>query len=361
MTSHPLDGRDGADKELALSVAEGLPDADFTWFGRAGARRLEPFAGGRRLPLLSTTGMPGASERAQAAGLALLWEPRVDLLHAVVTIGPRFADYVRVRERVLGPRRRPAIHTVPAVADPSGLRGAPSLGTTVALSRTTQVALSDVGFPDVRLIPPGIDLDRWQLRPRVRTGPAVVAFAGHYDAEGGLWDSVTALGAVASSGRDVRGVFLMRPRPGEDESREAQDLVRRARAAGLHDVVVHGRTRDMPTMIGTVDVLLLPARDLGGKADVPLTVLEAMASGRPVIVTDLPQLAALGTAATRVAVGDTRGLMTAIAQLVDDPARWEAMAAAGRDLVQRDFSRALMLRRYAELYAELLPGVGTSR
>ena len=301
MTSHPLDARDGADKELSLAVAQGMPGTEFTWFGRMGARATEPMSGGRRLPLASLTGMPGVSERVQAAALALAYERRVDLVHAVVTIGPRFAQYVRLRERVLGPRRRPAVHTVPAVADPGGLRGAPSLGTTVALSATTQQALLDAGYPDVRLVPPGIDLSRWQRSPRPVRTPPVVAFAGHYDADGGLWDTVTALGALRSSGTPVQGVFLMRPRPGEDERREGRDLVRRAREAGLEDVVVHGRTRDMPAMLATVDVLVLPARDLGGKADVPLTVLEAMASGRPTVVTDLPQLASLGDAVTRVA------------------------------------------------------------
>jgi glycosyltransferase involved in cell wall biosynthesis len=57
-----------------------------------------------------------------------------------------------------------------------------------------------------------------------------------------------------------------------------------ARAAGITEVVVRGRTRDMPAAVAGLDVLLLPARHLHGKADNPLTVLEAMATGRPVVV-----------------------------------------------------------------------------
>lgn len=354
MTSHPLDARDGADKELSLAVAEGLPDVDFTWFGRAGARTSEPWSGGRRLPLVSATGMPGTSERLQAAALALAHDRRVDLVHAVVTIGPRFAGFVRLRERLLGPSRRPAIHTVPAVADPSGLRGAPSMGTTVALSRATERLLVDSGYPDVRLIPPGIDLDRWTVAPRTPSDVPVVAFAGHYDAEGGLWDSVTALGALARSGTAVRGLFLMRPRPGQDERALAERLVQRAREAGLDDVVVHGRVRDMPAMLAGVDVLLLPARHLGGKADVPLTVLEAMAAGRPVVVSDLPELAGLGDSVGRVAVADTAALTREVADLLSEHRLWAERASRGRALVERAFSRGPMLRGYADLYDELL-------
>lgn len=359
LTSHPLDARDGADKELSLTISAGMPEVAFTWFGQVGKKGREPMAGGRRVPLLSATGMPGPGERLQAAAFALVAERHVDLVHAVVTIGPRFAQFVRLRERVLGAARRPAIHTVPAVADAAGLRGTPSLGTTVVLSRSTQVLLGDAGFPDVRLIPPGIDLQRWPVRPRARRrGSApVVAFAGHYDAEGGLWESVHALGSLARAGRPVAGLFLMRPRPGQDEAKAAASLLHAAHEAGLEDVRVHGRTPDMPGMLAGVDVLLLPAHQLGGKADVPLTLLEAMSAGRPVVVTDLPQMAALGDTATRVPVGAVPALADAIGALLDEPARWAALSAAGRTLVEESFSADLMVRRYRDLYDELLDGM----
>ena len=112
----------------------------------------------------------------------------------------------------------------------------------------------------------------------------------------------------------------------------------------------------MPAMIGTVDVLLLPARDLGGKADVPLTVLEAMSGGRPVVVSDLPQMASLGDAVGRVGVGDADALVAEVARLQDEPGLWTARAVAGRELVEQKFSRTQMVARYAELYDELLAG-----
>ncbi|QJY49043.1 glycosyltransferase family 4 protein [Pseudonocardia broussonetiae] len=353
-TSHPIDARDGADKELSVAIASGLPEFRFTWFGRVGGRGREPLSGGRRIPLLSPSGMPGRAERAQAAAWALALEPRSDLLHAVMTIGPAFGAFTRIRERVLGGRRRPALHTVPAVEDPARLAGVTPLGTTVALSRSTEQMLCDAGFPDVRLIPPGIDLDRWSARPRPAGRLPVVAFAGHYDPGGGVDESVAALGSVASSGRPLSALFLMRPRPGQDEDREAERLRERARAAGITDVVVQGRTPDMPAAVAGVDVLLLPARHLHGKADVPLTVLEAMATGRPVVVSDLPQMAALGSAATRVPAGDVAALAGAVLDLLDGPGRWDAMAQAGLDLVRREFSADGMTARYAALYEELL-------
>ncbi|CAN5420208.1 hypothetical protein BH10ACT10_BH10ACT10_01940 [soil metagenome] len=360
LTSHPLDARDGADKELTYTIASGLPDVDFTWFGRAGRRHREPLASGRRVAMISRDGMPGPLERAQAAALGLMAERRVDLLHAVVTIGPQFEQFVRLRRRLLGSAVRPAIHTVPGVADRRYLDGVPELGTTVALSRATQEILVDAGFSDVRLVAPGIDLSRWARRPRAEMderGP-LVAFAGHYDIEGGVWDTVAGLGALVRRGRPVRALFLMRPRPGQDEVRERTRLVARAAAAGLPDVTVRGRVEDMPATLGEVDLVLLPARELGGKADVPLTLIEAMAIGRPVVVTDIPQIEALGHAATRVPVGDPEALADALGALFASPGLWESRSDLGHDLVRRQFSSHRMVATYRDLYDELLDGPG---
>jgi glycosyltransferase involved in cell wall biosynthesis len=356
LTSHPVDARDGADKELAIAIVKGIPDVEFTWFGRSSMKGREPLDAGRRVPLLSRTGMPGTLERAQAAGWGLALERRVDLLHAVLTVGPGFGRYTALRDRLLGRARRPAVHTVPAVADPSALAGAAPLGTTVALSASTADLLRGAGFPDVRLIAPGVDLDRWTPRPRQSRGIPVVAFAGHYDPGGGLEESIAALADLAGEGRELSALFLMRPRPGQDEAVEAERLRQRVRRAGIARVRVQGRTPDMPAAIAGVDVLLLPARQLQGKADVPLTVLEAMATARPVVVSDLPQMAALGEAATRVPAGDVPALATAIGGLLDQTQRWDAVAAAGLDLVRREFSVTSMVARYTDLYAELLDG-----
>jgi glycosyltransferase involved in cell wall biosynthesis len=117
-----------------------------------------------------------------------------------------------------------------------------------------------------------------------------------------------------------------------------------------------GRSSDMPAVLAGVDLLLLPARQLHGKADTPLTVLEAMSTGRPVVVSDLPQMSGLGSAVTRIPAGDLPALVGAIDRLLAQPDRWAAMASAGLDLVRREFSDTAMVDRYSALYEELLLG-----
>lgn len=353
LTSHPIDGRDGADKEIAMALLDGLGHVHYSYFGRAGRR---PVARGRKLAVLSRTGLPGILERGQVALRAPVEARRVDLVHAVMTIGPHFA---RWSSSPLCPRARPLIHTVPGIADPEGLaRSRPQpLGVTVALAETTAASLRGAGFRDVRVVPPGIDLERWQRRPRPSGGRPTLLFAGHFGASGGTDEAIHAAAAVERSGLPVRLVLALRHRAGHHVRREAEAVLAKAAALGLTEVAVHHRVDDMTRLVSDADVVLfLPRRLSEGKADVPLTVVESMAVGRPVVATDLPQLAALGDDVARVAPGDHLAASDAVLALLGSPARYDAAAERGAALVAKRFSAQAMCERYAEIYAELLDG-----
>ena len=101
------------------------------------------------------------------------------------------------------------------------------------------------------------------------------------------------------------------------------DVVRRARAAGI-SYVPHGRTFEL---LAGWDLFVLPAR----KDPFPLVVLEAMASGRPVIGADtdgIPEQLG-GEAGVIVPSGDAAALERAILDLAADPERRRKMGAAG--------------------------------
>jgi glycosyltransferase involved in cell wall biosynthesis len=349
LTSHPVDGRDGADKEIAVALAEGLRGVEFTYFGRLGVR---PRLRGRKVPVLSRRGMPGLLERGQVAlrtpGLAR----RVDLVHAVMTVGPQFAGFSRSR---LLPRRRPMIHTVPGIAGDEALVGIRPLGVTVALAETTARTLRAGGFPDVRVVPPGIDLHRWEPSPRPGGARPVLLFAGHYGPRGGAEEALQTAARVERGGMPVRLVLAMRRRAGQDLRREAQAVLARGAALGLTEIAVHDRVADMPGVVRSADVVLfLPLQLHEGKADVPLTVVESMAAGRPVVVTDLPQLTALGDAVHRVAAGDHEAAAQAVLGLLQSANAYAAAADGGRQLAVSTFSAEAMCREYATIYAELL-------
>jgi glycosyltransferase involved in cell wall biosynthesis len=276
----------------------------------------------------------------------------VDLVHAVMTIGPRYAAWSRSR---LAPRGRPVLLTVPGVVDPGCLERNRPLGVTVALSTATAELLRGAGYPDVRVIPPGIDLSRWPEAPR-RPGPRpVLFFAGHTDEHGGTREVIEIAARVQRAGCPVRLVLGLRIRPWQDEGRQLLAAAEAAAAAGLDEVEVRGRIDSMTEALADADVVLFPPGRLdGGKADIPLVVLEALATGRPAVVTRLPQLQALGTAVEQVPVGALDEAAGAVRALLSDPGLWLARSRSGRAAVTERFSAARMCRDYARLYAELL-------
>ena len=126
------------------------------------------------------------------------------------------------------------------------------------------------------------------------------------------------------------------------------------RRAGLGDVVwLAGERKDVADVMRSLDMFVLPSRTEG----ISNTILEAMASGLPVIAT------AVGGNAELVVPGDTGALVPpanpdAIADelmcYAADAALRHRHGAAGRQRVAQSFSLDAMVARYTALYAGLL-------
>ncbi|MFI7598065.1 glycosyltransferase [Actinoplanes sp. NPDC049681] len=108
---------------------------------------------------------------------------------------------------------------------------------------------------------------------------------------------------------------------------ELDATLRSARAPG---VTFAGAVDDVRDWLAAADVVVLPSRWEG----LSLTVLEALATGRSVVVSDVPGLAeaVAPTAGARVAPGDPAALAAAVTRRLLDPA---LAAAEGAVAVQR--------------------------
>ena len=117
-----------------------------------------------------------------------------------------------------------------------------------------------------------------------------------------------------------------------------------------------GRVEDVERVYRACDVTVLTSRHEG----TPNVVLESMACGVPVVVTDVADNATLvpeGVAGAVVPSGDAAAMAARVlALLADEPGRRE-MGAAARRHVQERFSPRAMARQTEALYERLLdPG-----
>ncbi len=119
--------------------------------------------------------------------------------------------------------------------------------------------------------------------------------------------------------------------PGPDQE-WARDLVGAAERAGVRYV---GRV-DMARELAELDVFVLPAR----RDPFPLTVLDAMAAGLPVVGSRVDGIAEqlAGDAGILVAPDDPEALATAIERLAADPALQARLGEAARRRVVENFT-----------------------
>jgi glycosyltransferase involved in cell wall biosynthesis len=125
-------------------------------------------------------------------------------------------------------------------------------------------------------------------------------------------------------------------------------LQRRVAAEGLTDrVALLGDRRDVALLLSASDVLVLPSDREG----LPVSVLEAMSAGVPVVASAVGGLRALDPAAVElVAPGSAHALAHGLARVLDDPARRDAMRVAARAAWEQRFTSAAMVAAYRTLY-----------
>ena len=101
------------------------------------------------------------------------------------------------------------------------------------------------------------------------------------------------------------------------------------------------------------DALLFPTRLEG----LPLTVLEALACGRPVISTDgssLPEVVEHNVTGVLCPVDDIGAFVAAARALRDEPEMWRRMCIAARERADSQFGEEQAMDLYARLYLRLL-------
>ena len=138
------------------------------------------------------------------------------------------------------------------------------------------------------------------------------------------------------------------------EGPERPMLEAQARVLGLNNRVIFlGYRDDVSDLLASCDLFVLPSLFEG----LPLSVLEAMAAGKPVVATAIggtDEAVVHGETGLLVPPADPATLARAIRTALSDPGLSQRLGAAGRARVHHEFSAETMVRRITEIYDELL-------
>lgn len=210
----------------------------------------------------------------------------------------------------------------------------------------------------IRVIPLGFDLSPFENPPR-----------GRFRAELGLSEDVPLVGIVARlTAVKNHELFLEVARLVKEQVPPAHfvivgdgelraQLENSARRRGLAESVIFtGWRNDLPQVYADLDVLVLTSLNEG----TPVSVIEAMATGRPVVATrvgGVPDLVEDGTTGLLRDSGDAAGVAEAVkAFLADDELRGRVSQEA-REVAMEQFRVERLVADMESLYSELLrPG-----
>ncbi len=239
----------------------------------------------------------------------------------------------------------------------------PLVGHYIAVSKDLEQWLIDtVKVPPQRVsqIYNGVDTTRFHPRAEVRNiGPA--GFASEDDFVIGsvgrmaevkdypnLVRAFLRLLEIDSGARQHARLVIV----GDGVSREAcLNLLRDASAE--HLAWLPGERADVAELMREMDLFVLPSLGEG----ISNTILEAMASGLPIVATRVggnPELVEDGHTGTLVPVADTESLTQALLNYFRDGSMRKAHGAAGLEKIEAQFSIPAMARDYIAVYEKML-------
>jgi glycosyltransferase involved in cell wall biosynthesis len=206
------------------------------------------------------------------------------------------------------------------------------------------------GNEKVRLISNGVDLDEIREVPAAHRAAELgfsIGYIGQLIERKDLGTLLAALQMLSVEGREVR-LTVIGDGPREPALREEVTRL------GIKDQVCFmGFRPDAPAYLKTFDAFVLPSLLEG----IPRCIMEAMACGIPVVVSDIPgnrDLVVHNETGLLFTPRDSADLALQLRNLMAHPDQGQQRALRGRRKVEAHFSNRTMAALYTELYREML-------
>ncbi|MBK9123565.1 MAG: glycosyltransferase [Chloroflexi bacterium] len=190
---------------------------------------------------------------------------------------------------------------------------------------------------------------RWSIGSKAQ----VIGCVGRLEKNKGQLDIVRAFAQVQRAVEQEKRLFVV----GNDTNPEqeyATQLKRVAKVEGvLQDIVFAGYQPNAAELMHGFDIFVLPSY----REAMPMTILEAMAAGKPVIATcvnGVPEVVADGETGILVEPGDVKALADALLRLLRDRDLALRMGEAGRQRVREHFSLEKLHERLFAIYDEVV-------
>ena len=216
-----------------------------------------------------------------------------------------------------------------------------------------------------RLVPGGSGIDVSEYSPNSRDSiesrklrksldipenAFVAMFVGRLQLDKGLVEFVEAARHLKKRRKDIVFVMVGAPDPGNKRSVPESTLTQ-WKSEG--EIVFTGRREDVPKLMAAANAITTPTFYREG---LPRTLLEAAATGLPLIGTNMPGVREAinhGVNGTLIPTHDSAALANAVEELADNPEKAQQYGQASLERANNEFDHRRVVGAYLKMYDEL--------
>lgn len=284
----------------------------------------------------------------------------VDIIHTHgPSLGEVFVSIIASRANIRWVATRPNIQSL-LFGRPFYLRFAYRVIDTLSLRNANVVCLADRGVQQVRemsyvkkekisLIYNGVDIDKFKPRQYYSNNEKYViniVMTGALNPIKGWYDFITVVNALRKYDVRVKAYIV-------GDGPLYFDLKEKIEAMRLTEVIsMLGWVDTVEVILSQMDIFLFTSYSEG----MPVAILEAMASGLPVVSTDVGGVREQIVEAQNGYIlqpGDVQGMTEKCIQLIDSPALMKKMGFESRKRAMTFFSQDIMVSSYSKLFHSL--------
>jgi glycosyltransferase involved in cell wall biosynthesis len=212
----------------------------------------------------------------------------------------------------------------------------------------------------VTVVSNGVDLNQFKVvrESRPDTSPLIIGFIGRVVSIKDVKTLIRAIRTVSDEFPEMQAWII----GGEDEdptyASECRDLVS---SLDLEETIIYKGFCNVADVMADIGVVVLSSISEG----LPLVILEAFASGRPVVSTDVgacrelveggsDEDKKLGSAGAIVNIADSEALASQISRFFSDAEYWQQACLSAEKRVEKYYNQDVLFEKYREIYHSAL-------
>lgn len=199
-----------------------------------------------------------------------------------------------------------------------------------------------LNYSNVEVIRHGINIEKF-IPKKIPHKKIAVSYIGHLGVEKGIIEAVYALSSLDDT--YTKSLFLTGKTDKFLSFVKSRD----------ENISIYGTSKNIVKTYQEQDIIILPFRNEVAAIGTPLVLIEAMATGKAIITTNLQHLKEYcSDSVLYVEPYDTKDLISKLNQLVSDPKLRKELGIKARLRAETYFDEKVMIEKYTNMYNKLL-------